>query len=299
MPARLNAYPPDRAALTRLLDDGRDYRIGRDGGCEVVLDHGSVSREHATIGGAGSEWTLRDTASKNGVRVNGERVARAVLRELAWFAIGDVFCSLQPIDAAGAARLREQHESRRVVSRWLSGRLSPSLGIDTLIAQTLDVVLELAGLERGFVLYASDGEPLRVRARHGLLASDIARDEFAGSVAAVEQALREGRSVICCDTSDSPWLGSRPSVRLGGIRAVLCTPLQVGPQALGALYADSRRPGPAITELDMQLIESVAAHAAAVLTTRRLRGEVAALLQDAADAGLQAPRWDELLGKGR
>ena len=79
---------------------------------------------------------------------------------------------------------------------------------------------------------------------------------------------------------------------------LLCTPLQVGSQGFGALYADSRRPGPAITELDLQLIESVSAHAAAVLTARRLRGDVAALLRDAADAGLQAPRWDELLSKG-
>jgi hypothetical protein len=298
MPARFNAYPPDRAALTRLLEDGRDYRIGRDAACELVLEHGSVSRVHATLAGSGFEWTLRDGGSKNGVRVNGERVARTVLRELGWFAIGDVFCSLQPIDATAAARLRDQHESRRVVSRWLSGRLSPSLGIDSLIAQTLDVVLELSGLERGFVLYAPDGEPLRVRAQRGLLTSDFARAEFAGSVAAVEKALRERTSVICCDTSDSPWLGARPSVRLGGIRAVLCAPLQVGPHGFGALYADSRRPGPAITELDLQLIESVAAHAAAVLTARRLRGDVAALLRDAADAGLQAPRWDELLAKG-
>jgi hypothetical protein len=297
MPARFNAFPPDRAALTRLLEDGELYRIGRDDSCELRLDHASVSRMHATLDSSAGAWMLADNASKNGVRVNGAPVVQAHLRELAWFAIGDVYCSLEPIDTAAAARLRQQQESRRIVSHWLSDRLSPSLGTDALIAQTLDVVLELVGLERGFVLYAPPGEPLRVRAYRGMVTTEFGRAEFAGSVAAVEQALGAGRSVICCDTNESPWLGARPSVRLGGIRAVLCVPLQVARDCLGALYADSRRPGPAVTELDLELIETVAGHAAAVLSARQLRGEVAELLQAAAGAGLHAPRWDELLNK--
>jgi len=89
----------------------------------------------------------------------------------------------------------------------------------------------------------------------------------------------------------------RPSVRLGGIRSIACVPLRSAENALGALYADSRRPGPAITELDLELIETVAGQAAAALTARRLQAEVAQLLKTAADAGLNAPRWDELLAR--
>lgn len=295
MPARFHAYPPDRAALMRLLDDGATYRIGRDAACELCIDHASVSRVHATLAGAGQAWTLQDNGSKNGVRVDGERAASATIAATTWFAVGDVYCSLEPLDAAAAARLTQQTQSRRVVSRWLSARLSPSLATDSLIAQTLDVALELAGLDRGFVLYAPEGEPLRVRAQRGLEASDIGKADFAGSVAAVERTLAQQRSVVCCDTNDSPWLGARPSVRLGGIRAVLCVPLHVARNSFGVLYADSRRPGPAITELDLELIEAVAGHVAAVLTARQLRGELAELLQAAANAGLHAPRWDELL----
>lgn len=295
MPARFNAFPPDRAALSRLLDDGQPYRIGRDPACELCIDHASVSRFHATVQGRDGEWTLDDTGSKNGLRVDGERVARATFGTLSWFAVGDVYCSLEPVDASMASRIRQQYESRRVVSRWLSAKLSPSLGVDTLIAQTLDVVLELAGLDRGFVLYAPAGEPLRVRAHRGLQTHEFARVDFAGSVAAVDQALATRDSVVCCDTADSPWLGARPSVRLGGIRSLLCVPLRVARDAIGVLYADSRRPGPAITELDVELIEAVAGHVATVLNARALRGEVAKLLQAAASAGLNAPRWDEVV----
>lgn len=226
MPARFNAYPPDRAALVRLLDDDQAYRIGRDLDCELCIDHPSVSRLHATLRGAGFSWMLHDGGSKNGLRVDGERVAAVALDKATWFAVGDVYCSLEPLDAAAAERLREQHENRRVVSRWLSGRLSPGLGIDTLIGQTLEVALELAGLDRGFVLYAQAGEPLRVRACRGMETGEIGRREFAGSVTAVDHALASQHSVLCCDTAESPWLGIRPSVQLGGIRAILCVPLK-------------------------------------------------------------------------
>ncbi len=297
MPARFNAYPPDRAALVRLLDDGASYRIGRDERCELRLDHASVSRVHALLEGGAGGWKVSDLGSKNGLRVEGRRVDAAPLAGTAWFAIGDVYCSLEALDAAAALRLQQQQESRRVVSRWLSARLSPGLGIDTLIEKTLDVALELSGLERGFVLYAAPGEPLRVRAQRGLPASEVAQRDFAGSVAAIEQALAQKRSIVCCDTQQSPWLGNRPSVRLGGLRAVLCVPLRIGADSLGALYADSRRPGPALTELDIELIESVATHAAAMLSTGQLRGAVEDLLGAASRAGFAAPRWDELLGK--
>lgn len=298
MPARFNAYPPDRAALMRVLDDDKPYRIGRAGECELNIDHASVSRYHAELQAEDSGWILRDTGSKNGVRVDGRLVPRAMLQQKpAWFAIGDVYCSLEQLDAAAVAILRTQEESRRATSRWLSAQISPSMGTRALIAQTLDVVLELAGLERGFALYAPAGEPLRVCASRGLLARDIARPDFSGSVTAVDQALSSRKSVVCCDTADSPALGARPSVRLGGIRAIVCVPLQMSGNALGAVYADSRRPGPAITELDLELIETVAGHAAAALIARQLHSDVAELLKSAGDAGLNAPRWDELLGR--
>ncbi len=109
---------------------------------------------------------------------------------------------------------------------------------------------------------------MRVRASRGLAIEDLARQGFSGSVAAVDRALAERQSIVCCDTSDSPWLGIRPSVRLGGIRALVCVPLQVQGDAVGVVYADSRKPGPPITELDMELIGNVADHAAAALAAR-------------------------------
>jgi GAF domain-containing protein len=294
MPARFSAYPPDAAALMRVLDDHTVYRIGRSPSCELRLDHSSVSRFHAELVWSDACWRLDDTASKNGLRVDGSLVLHADLSKPTWFAVGDVHCWLEPLDSSAVAALRQQGETRRSVSRALSAQLSAHQDIGTLLPQTLDAVLELCGLERGFVLYGGAGEVMRVRASRGIDLVEIAATGFAGSAAAVERVLAEGQTVVCCDTADSPWLGVRPSIRLGGIRALVCLPLQLGDKPLGAIYVDSRRPGPALTELDLELIENVAQHAAAALAATRLQREVQQVLDAAQAAGVAAPRWDEL-----
>ena len=152
----------------------------------------------------------------------------------------------------------------------------------------------LSGLERGFVLYAEEGSALRVRASRGFAVDDIASTRFAGSAAAVERSLAEGNSIVCCDAAESPWLGMRPSVRLGGIRGLVCVPLRLSGKSIGAIYADSRKPGPAVTELDLELIENVARHASAAFEAARLERDVADIVRSAADVGVRAPLWSDL-----
>ncbi|MET0232889.1 MAG: GAF domain-containing protein [Rhodanobacteraceae bacterium] len=294
MPARFNAYVPDAAALVRLLDDETNYRIGRSPDCEVRVDHYSISRFHAELSGSRESWALRDTGSKNGLRVDGHLALRADFAKSTWFSMGDVYCWIELVDDATAQRHLAEGETRRATSRALSQQLMPKLGIRALIPQTLDVVLELAGLDRGFVLYADDGEPLRVRASRGFAVDDISSRHFAGSASAVERAISAGKSVVCCDAADSPWLGAKPSVRLGGIRGLVCVPLRLSGESVGAIYADSRKPGPPVTELDLELIENVARHAAASFEAARLEADVADVMRSAADAGLRAPLWNDV-----
>ena len=102
MPGRLNVYPPDSAAMVRLLEDGTTYRIGRSSECEMRIDHPSVSRFHAELERRDSLWQLHDTGSKNGLRVDGHLVLQAEFPKSGWFSIGDVHCSFELLDAAQA-----------------------------------------------------------------------------------------------------------------------------------------------------------------------------------------------------
>ena len=58
-----------------------DVELGRSPDCGVTLHDRSVSRVHARIVRAGATWTVVDAGSRNGVRVNGERVERQVLAD--------------------------------------------------------------------------------------------------------------------------------------------------------------------------------------------------------------------------
>ena len=65
---------------------------------------------------------------------------------------------------------------------------------------------------------------------------------------------------------------------------------------LGALYADSRAPGSAFTELDVEILEALASQAALAIAAARLDEEVERLLADVEAVSGRAPvLWSELL----
>jgi pSer/pThr/pTyr-binding forkhead associated (FHA) protein len=70
------------AGETVLLPLDNDVvRIGRSPANDIVLDDASVSRRHALLARRGETTYVLDDRSLNGVRVNGERVSEAPLRD--------------------------------------------------------------------------------------------------------------------------------------------------------------------------------------------------------------------------
>src|SRR5215813_4076661 len=78
VPARLMIIGPD-GEETVVLHKPR-FTIGRHGSSDLKLTSGAVSREHAAIVLEGDVYVLRDTASKFGTFVNGQRTTMATLR---------------------------------------------------------------------------------------------------------------------------------------------------------------------------------------------------------------------------
>lgn len=56
------------------LTQHRDYTIGRDTDCDIVLPHISVSKHHARIISTGTHHIIKDNQSTNGLLVNGRQV---------------------------------------------------------------------------------------------------------------------------------------------------------------------------------------------------------------------------------
>ncbi|MBD9734469.1 FHA domain-containing protein, partial [Streptomyces sp. H28] len=53
----------------------RDYHVGRDPLCDIVIDDARVSWHHAVLRPTDGHWTLQDEHSTNGTYADGQRVA--------------------------------------------------------------------------------------------------------------------------------------------------------------------------------------------------------------------------------
>ncbi|WP_412068658.1 FHA domain-containing protein [Rubrivirga sp. IMCC43871] len=65
------------------------FVIGRDPGCDVVLDHTRVSRRHLEAAPVGGSWQITDLGSANGLLVDGARVTQAAIGDGAEVQVGD------------------------------------------------------------------------------------------------------------------------------------------------------------------------------------------------------------------
>ena len=82
--------------------------IGRHKRCDLVIDFPTISRNHAVLTRYDDgSWTITDTDSKDGVRVNGRKVTISAIREEDVISIGGVEMTLKPISERQEARLAE------------------------------------------------------------------------------------------------------------------------------------------------------------------------------------------------
>lgn len=65
------------SATRRILLFQGAVTLGRDGGCDIVIDDPSVSRVHAVLSVSDGHLTVEDRESKNGTRVDDRRVEAA------------------------------------------------------------------------------------------------------------------------------------------------------------------------------------------------------------------------------
>jgi len=306
MPAKLSVHIPGQAVVVRIFADDADIVIGRDPACAVSIAHDSVSRRHATLRGNGAnDWSLTDLGSKNGIRVDGERVAVAELVESRWFAVGDVFCEFESLDRTAAEHLSARAIERRNSSMAWTRRLQADVRGDSLIADLLRGIVDIAECRRGFLLVPDVHSRMRVRACYALQPDEVERSAFSGSRSAVERTILHRRAVFLSDQRDRAWLQGQASVIARDIRALACLPLQQDGRLLGIAYADTDDEAKVFTDLDAELLEAFVGHAAAALAASELDATLASMAAMLAvdEAGAvhssgAAPYWTPASGRG-
>jgi len=91
-----------------LIEPDRVLRIGRDAGCDIVLEERTVSRMHAEIRREGDQIILKDQGSTNGTHVNYHPVTEQVLNNEDRVTIGPFVLVYRIIEGDGETPVRSE-----------------------------------------------------------------------------------------------------------------------------------------------------------------------------------------------
>ena len=292
-----NAVP-----LSFVLVDGPDRRtgsiahspftVGRLPENDLVLGHPYVSRRHAELVLAEEGCFVVDLGSRHGTFINGKAaVARHLLSpdDVVQFGaldgptlrvgttedspgstIRDIISQIPEVSATGNAleKLNWFFESAR--------KLKTSGAIDQILGALLDTTLQLTQVERGYVFLCNEaGELVMAQGRddHG----EALTDEATLSHGAIRQAVNTANEYILTDTLSADPEARSASIVAHSIRSVICIPLRkrrpgqtTEADLLGLLYLDSRLKPGSLTQIDNDLLRTIATDAAALIDNAQL-----------------------------
>jgi phosphoserine phosphatase RsbU/P len=278
------------------IDLDRDSTsIGRSPGQDVLLNDPCVSRQHALIVRDGNSYAVIDQNSTHGTFLNSVRITRSALKYEDVLQMGSLHgprlrFHLQQNDktiklqspASGLlsslSELRLPANEFRTAARemeklnWLlraARQLNEGGAIEEILKAFLYLALQLTGLERGFVFLREEGQ---MRLAQGLGADGkIVEEDSTVSRGAMKRAIESESKFAISDTLTDQDASGWSSVLANSIRSIYCIPLRKRASAkepsqlLGLLYLDSQIGLGELTEVDHQLLDTIATEAAALL----------------------------------
>jgi serine phosphatase RsbU (regulator of sigma subunit) len=277
---------------------GVSTSIGRSPGQDIVLPDPFVSRQHAIVVRQDEQtYTVVDQNSSHGTFHNGVRVQRANLKS------GDVL-QLGSLEAPPMhfrfepATQREPAEQRSMATSFLASiaelsspttkdlpaaremeqlnwllsaarQLNAGGAIEDILTTLLQLTLQLTGVERGFVFLREGSE---MRLARGLNAQgEIVEQDSTISHRAIQKAIESDAKFSISDTMADDNASAWASVMANKIRSIYCIPLRKRDaknqhaELLGLLYLDSQIGTGHLSEVDHQLLDTIATEAAALL----------------------------------
>ncbi|MBM4354411.1 MAG: tetratricopeptide repeat protein, partial [Deltaproteobacteria bacterium] len=178
----------------------------------------------------------------------------------------------QTVSPAGGVSLQTLYAGR---PRWvtelirMNERLVAEEDVDKLLEKLIDVVVDLSGAERGFVLLrAGSGLDAVVARNMDREAIRRSRTKFSTSIA--RKVLETGRQIRLEDAIEADDFRSKESVMALRIRSVVCLPVMGRDGPIGAMYLDNRfRPG-VFSESVMEMLSAFSEQAAIAIQIGRL-----------------------------
>ncbi|HMP60929.1 MAG TPA: SpoIIE family protein phosphatase [Gemmatales bacterium] len=274
--------------------------IGRSPDCDVVINLGAVSREHAhLLKDAEGGYVVQDLRSRNRTYVNEHPVDPESPQRLAHedrIRICDyVYAFLDPAPVSSSAEriddgstvmssvmsrsasvLEAQPAERLRALLEISNSLSRTIEVESLLPRILETLFQVfRQADRGFfIIRDAEGNiiPKAIRTRRE---RDEASARFSRTI--ISKCLDEAAAILSEDASQDSAFALANSVADFRIRSVMCAPLVTADgQALGVIQVDTQDRTKKFTQEDLQLLIAVCNQAAVAMENASLHENLVA-----------------------
>jgi phosphoserine phosphatase RsbU/P len=292
----------------KLFPLGDSAVLGRHPDCDIVLDVGAVSRQHARITKSGDDYLVEDLQSRNGTFLNGVRVeGQAKLSENDEVKICDLVYSFhfqppeesadtsQTLDAVEMIDDEKTASGSTIMSKLdvstgstsLRLAVNPEVKLKALLAigrnlgraVRLDAVLPLLldnlfkifiQADRGFISLL-DVQANRLVTK----AVKYRREELSGPIrisrTIVNSAISRKEAILSADASTDSQFQMSESIVDFQIHSVMCAPLlDSDGEVLGVIQVDTNDPRRRFSRDDLDVLASVACQAAVAVENTQL-----------------------------
>jgi sigma-B regulation protein RsbU (phosphoserine phosphatase) len=274
------------------------FRIGRQAGTELTLRDSRISRQQAQILSINGGWVLEDLGSRHGTYVNGEKVLRHELqpKDRIDFGMADSYKLVYVGEGATLEELVERVEapapkdpgSRELhhlgVLLEVARTMGTGLSLEDVLTAVLDATIQVTRTERGVLLLAGPTGELQMAVARDSQRGTLRPDQLQVSQSVVKRVVNSRRELIVSDMGDNPGLNQTESVARLELHTVVAIPIDKLPvietldatissrqsELLGVLYMDSHTPSSAFSDLDREVLRTLAREAATVIENARL-----------------------------
>jgi len=297
------------AALTVLTSSGQRTRVairstpfsmGRHADNNLVMRDNRASREHARIVWEDGHYVIEDLNSRHGTWVNGEQIARHILRnsDRIEFGVRDSYQLTFTLEQDGLHQILDQFGPAPQAGEPLAGDLSKlravvevaralqsALSTNEVLTAVVDAALSVTGCERGFLLLRKDDD-LEVSVARDQMRRRLDASELRVPRSLIRRALASRKDLLSMSFDPYGESGIRPEMTVAQLelRSVICLPLiqirsgtseETGiatalENSVGLIYMDSRLAPADLSVGNRELLQTLAIEASTILENARL-----------------------------
>ncbi len=152
----------------------------------------------------------------------------------------------------------------------ISQTINSSLDLTTVLDTLIDESIQATRAERGFLMLYDAEKQLVFKTARGMDQRTIEESDFKISRGIVEHVAQEGIPLLTSNAQIDERLDNRASVKLYGLRSVLCVPITLKDKILGVVYVDNRFQNGIFQQEDLELLQSLASSAGIAIENARL-----------------------------